>query len=294
MIKDILNATRWQNMLMALACMIIVKIFVINYFYNALGFSSLVSIGEFVLFCLAVLLIMFGSNMMNLYYSENKCHQNKSLIVSSFVIPDAISVLIGYIIGHANGFVHLGSVMLLFAFSSYFYAIRYKNLSIYGGIIVSLFCAMLVLLPGLFELFSLISKPDLFRIIIPEIKEISIVILFFTAFIFLLALTNTLLNHQREAQDFGQNRKMPIYILSLILMFTVTCFQYRYYSASPMRILGLVSLLIHLPLVYFIYELRKALSEEDYVFLSSLLKILFVSILFTMTTVKYIIVSGIE
>lgn len=293
MIKDILNATRWQNMLMALACMIIVKIFVINYFYNALGFSSLVSIGEFVLFCVAVLLVMFGSDTMNLYYSENNCNINKSLIVSSFVVPDAVAVITGYVVGYSNGFVHLGSIMLLFVFSSYFYAIRYQSRRIYGGIIVSLFCAMLVLLPGLFELFSLISKPDLFRIIVPEIKDISVVFLFFATFIFLLALTDTALKYQQEAQEFEQGRKTPIYLLSIILMFTVIFFQYRYYSASPVKILGLVSALVHLPLVYFIYELRKALSEEDYVFLSSLLKILFVSILFTMTTVKYIIVSGI-
>lgn len=293
MIKDILNAARWQNILMAFACMIVVKIFIINYFYNALGFTSLISTGEFVWFCVAVVLIMFGSDMMNLYFSGNGCNLNKSLIVSSFVIPDAVSVITGYIVGYSNGFVHLGSIMLLFVFSSYFYAIRYKNHRIYDDIIVSLFCAMLVLLPGLFELFSLISKPDLFRIIVPEIKEISIVFLFFATFIFLLALTDTALKYQQKAQEFEQGRKTPIYLLSLILMFSVIYFQYRYYSASPVKILGLVSVLMHLPLVYFIYELRKALSEEDYVFLSSLVKILFVSILFTMTTVKYIIIGGI-
>lgn len=293
MIKEILNVARWQNMLMAFACMIVVKIFIINYFYNALGFTSLISTGEFVLFCVAVLLVMFGSDTMNLYYSENNCNINKSLIVSSFVVPDAVAVITGYIVGYSNGFVHLGSIMLLFVFSSYFYAIRYQSRRIYGGIIVSLFCAMLVLLPGLFELFSLISKPDLFRIIVPEIKDISVVFLFFATFIFLLALTDTALKYQQEAQEFEQGRKTPIYLLSIILMFTVIFFQYRYYSASPVKILGLVSALVHLPLVYFIYELRKAISEEDYAFLSSLVKILFVSILFAMTTVKYIIIGGI-
>lgn len=293
MIKDILNAARWQNILMAFACMIVVKIFIINYFYNALGFTSLISTGEFVWFCVAVVLIMFGSDMMNLYFSGNGCNLNKSLIVSSFVIPDAVSVITGYIVGYSNGFVHLGSIMLLFVFSSYFYAIRYKNHRIYDDIIVSLFCAMLVLLPGLFELFSLISKPDLFRIIVPEIKDISVIFLFFATFIFLLALTDTALKYQQEAQEFEQGRKTPIYLLSIILMFTVIYFQYRYYSASPVKILGLVSALVHLPLVYFIYELRKAISEEDYAFLSSLVKILFVSILFAMTTVKYIIIGGI-
>ena len=79
------------------------------------------------------------------------------------------------------------------------------------------------------------------------------------------------------------------FVLVVLLIAATAFFQYQYYQADKMIVLGGISILIYLPLLYFIKEMRSAKSVQDYDFLVKLLNMVFISLLFAMTSLKYVI-----
>lgn len=310
--KIFFNLIRWKSVLLALLALIVVKFFVIDSFYENYvgGQISPISTIEYIIFCFAILLLVIASILINDYFDQDIDKINKAekdiyigkfisekRILSLFYILSTTSVLIGYIIGYLNGFLHLGSLLIVFVFMSYFYSLKYKRSLIVGNLVVAILYSMIIFLPVLFELFTLMNEPGgLFRVIIVPLKEnLLYSTLFFTAITFLITLIREIVGDMQDEEGdrecgcrslvivLGESKtKSVIYILSLIFIALILWFLITNYKSSQLIINILI---VCIPMLFFIKELRKAKSIQDYGFLSELLKIVFVSGLFMMINV---------
>lgn len=310
--KIFFNLIRWKSVLLALLALIVVKFFVIDSFYENYvgGQISPISTIEYIIFCFAILLLVIASILINDYFDQDIDKINKAekdiyigkfisekRILSLFYILSTTSVLTGYIIGYLNGFLHLGSLLIVFVFMSYFYSLKYKRSLIVGNLVVAILYSMIIFLPVLFELFTLMNEPGgLFRVIIVPLKEnLLYSTLFFTAITFLITLIREIVGDMQDEEGdrecgcrslvivLGESKtKSVIYILSLIFIALILWFLITNYKSSQLIINILI---VCIPMLFFIKELRKAKSIQDYGFLSELLKIVFVSGLFMMINV---------
>jgi 4-hydroxybenzoate polyprenyltransferase len=310
--KSFFNLIRWKSVLLALLALIVVKFFVIDSFYENYvgGQISPISTIEYIIFCFAILLLVIASILINDYFDQDIDKINKAekdiyigkfisekRVLSLFYILSTTSVLIGYLIGYLNGFLHLGSLLIVFVFMSYFYSLKYKRSFIVGNLVVAILYSMIILLPVLFELFALMNEPGgLFRVIIVPLKEnLLYSTLFFTAITFLITLIREIVGDMQDEEGdrecgcrslvivLGESRtKSVIYVLSFIFIALTLWFLITNYKSTTLIICILI---VCIPMLFFIKELRKAKSIQDYGFLSELLKIVFVSGLFMMTNI---------
>lgn len=305
--KDFFNLIRWKSLLLCLIALIVVRFFLIKPFYlNFVGdIVSPISNLEYFVFCLSVLLIVVASILINEYFDQDIDKINRAekdlyidriisekRVLSLFYILSIIAVLIAYVIGYLNGFLHLGSLMIVFVFMSYFYSLKYKRIFLVGNVVVAILYSMIVFLPVLFELFALMNAPGgLFKVIILPLKqELLYVALFFTLLTFLLTLIREIVGDMQDEEGdreceshslvvlLGEKKtKNILYILSSIFISVTLYFLFtRYVNIS----LIICILIVCVPMLFFLRELKNARSIQDYGFLSEFLRMMFVSGLF--------------
>ena len=305
--KDFFNLIRWKSLLLCLIALIVVRFFLIKPFYlNFVGdIVSPISNLEYFVFCLSVLLIVVASILINEYFDQDIDKINRpekdlyidrliseKRVLSLFYILSIIAVLIAYVIGYLNGFLHLGSLMIVFVFMSYFYSLKYKRIFLVGNVVVAILYSMIVFLPVLFEVFALMNAPGgLFKVIIIPLKqELLYLALFFTLLTFLLALIREIVGDMQDEKGdrecethsivvlLGEKKtKNILYILTSIFIAVTLYFLFTRYTNVSLIICVLI---ICVPMLFFLRELKNAKSIQDYGFLSEFLRMMFVSGLF--------------
>lgn len=305
--KDFFNLIRWKSLLLCLIALIVVRFFLIKPFYlNFVGdIVSPISNLEYFVFCLSVLLIVVASILINEYFDQDIDKINRAekdlyidriisekRVLSLFYILSIIAVLIAYVIGYLNGFLHLGSLMIVFVFMSYFYSLKYKRIFLVGNVVVAILYSMIVFLPVLFELFALMNAPGgLFKVIILPLKqELLYLALFFTFLTFLLTLIREIVGDMQDEEGdreceshsivvlLGEKKtKNILYILTSIFIAVTLYFLFTRYTNVSLIICVLI---ICVPMLFFLRELKNAKSIQDYGFLSEFLRMMFVSGLF--------------
>ena len=305
--KDFFNLIRWKSLLLCLIALIVVRFFLIKPFYlNFVGdIVSPISNLEYFVFCLSVLLIVVASILINEYFDQDIDKINRAekdlyidriisekRVLSLFYILSIIAVLIAYVLGYLNGFLHLGSLMIVFVFMSYFYSLKYKRIFLVGNVVVAILYSMIVFLPVLFEVFALMNAPGgLFKVIIIPLKqELLYLALFFTLLTFLLTLIREIVGDMQDEEGdrecethsivvlLGEKKtKNILYILTSIFIAVTLYFLFTQYTNVSLIICVLI---ICVPMLFFLRELKNAKSIQDYGFLSEFLRMMFVSGLF--------------
>lgn len=312
--KSFLNLIRWKSVILSLIALIVVRWFLIESFYQTFagGIVSSISTFEYLLFCLSIVLIVIASVLINEYFDQdidkiNRAEKDifigKSIsekkVLNLFYILSTIGVLIAYVIGYLNGFLHLGSLLIAIACISYFYSLKYKRQFVVGNVVVALLYSMIIFLPILFELSSLMkAQPEIFRIIFLPLKEqllpITLLLVLITFGItFIREVVGDMQDEEGDREVgcrsfaivWGEKKtKYLIYIITVLLL-PLIYFLLRYYESYISSII--VALIICIPLIFFLKELKKAKAIQDYGFLSELLKMVYVSCLFAVTMLKF-------
>lgn len=312
--KDFFNLIRWKSVILCIIALFIVRVFLIDSFYQALagGVVSPISNFEYFIFCLSILLIVIASVLINEYFDQdidkiNRAEKDNFIgrfisdkkVLNLFYILSIVGVLIGYVIGYLNGFLHFGSLLIAFVFISYFYSLKYKRQFVVGNLAVAFIYSMIIFLPVLFELFSLLKVyPDVFRILVLPLKtQLLPITLLFTAITFVLTFIREVIGDMQdeEGDREGGCRSIPIVlgerkakkivqIVSVIAILLIGVVLSRYENYTSMIIAALI---VYVPIIFFMRELRKAKAVQDYGFLSDLLKMVYVSCLFAVTMLKF-------
>mgnify|MGYP003291449003 CR=1 FL=1 len=71
--KDFFNLIRWKSVILCIIALFIVRVFLIDSFYQALagGVVSPISNFEYFIFCLSILLIVIASVLINEYFDQD-------------------------------------------------------------------------------------------------------------------------------------------------------------------------------------------------------------------------------
>ena len=305
--KNFFNLIRWKSVVLCLIALIVVRFFLIKPFYLNFvgGFVSPVSNLEYFIFCFSILLVAIASILINEYFDQDIDKINRAekdlyigkiisqkRVLSLFYILSVSAILISYVIGYLNGFLHLGSLMIVFVFMSYFYSLKYKRSFVVGNLVVAILYSMVDFLPVLFDIFTLlIALGGLIKVIILPLKqELLYVTLFFTLLTFLLTLIREIVGDMQDEEGdrecethsivvlLGEKKtKNILYILSSIFIAVTLYFLVTRYTNISLIICVLI---VCVPMLFFLRELKNAKSIQDYGFLSEFLRMMFVSGLF--------------
>ena len=315
MIKDFFELIRWKSILLVAITLIIVRVFIHDCFYEVFELSPALSIPFYALFVLSVVLLVVSCSIADEIINKDKyksIRDGKSFIGTLLqeqtakvlcIVLLVLSLATAYTIGALNGFVHLGTILIVLFGMMYFCSKRYSFQPVAGKLLRALCQALLFLLPTMFETACLANEPKLFEAIGQQnVMIMMLMSLCFGGFAFILSLLTEITADLRDIDDakqinsrsfalyFGEDAtKKTTYFLVVLLIAATAFFQFRYYQADKMIVLGGISILIYLPLLYFIKEMRSAKSVQDYDFLVKLLNMVFISLLFAMTSLKYVI-----
>jgi 4-hydroxybenzoate polyprenyltransferase len=319
--KDFLNLIRWKNLLVILLGLLIVRISIINPFYLKYGYGFLfpyVNSTYYILFIFGILLIAAAANIINDYFDydidlinrdEDKIYVGRIIKKESalklFYILASLGVFIHFAIGYQCGCIQLGFISIVFVLMAYFYSLKYKRMFIIGNIVIAFLYAMIIFLPAIFELLCLMRHIDIFKVLLPNVKRIGYMFLFLTVFTFLLTIIRDIVKDMRnETGDrdcdartsvivLGEKKtKTLLYFLASILILLTGSFLCFYFKPLEVFQVIIIGVIVICPLIYFIIELKKAKIQQDYDFLFQLLGMIFISLLFTLSFVKYIIING--
>ncbi len=291
------------------------RFFIIRSFYSELEIEAIVSLSDYLMFSLSAFLLVITASCLDEWLNRKFYLQNRpdkiyigKTINEKRCLPlslscSVVAVAIAYGAGANKGFGNLGTIILICTALIWIYAKYNKRQPLAGKVIAAFLCAMLLLMPVLFEAFALAAKPDVLRVVgIEALKRMIGFTAIFSGLIFLVVFLRELVKDLRDADDdvevgsktfvtefTDRATKNTAYVFVVAILVLAVYFQVTYYQYSPIMILGGVSLLIHLPLLYFMSELHKAQAVQDYDFLVKLLQMVLISCFFALNTAQYVL-----
>ena len=293
--KAFLNLIRWQNLLMVILTMVLMRYAVIAPLISKIGVILIKGSGEeipmtlqfpwydFVLLVAATVFITAGGYVINDYFDIKTDLINKGKVIVGTKIPrrqammwhnifNIAGVSLGFYISYKAGYIWLGALFLVVSGLLYFYSASYKRQFLIGNIVVALLTAMVPLLVVFYEWPALYKYYTLNAITLPEINFIVYWIGGFALFAFL---TNLIREIIKDIEDFegdiayGRNT-VPVVIgvlsakivsISLIIITISMLYLIWYFFIHDTITLIYLSAAIVLPLLYVIYKL--VISSEQ-------------------------------
>ncbi len=204
-----------------------------------------------------------------------------------FWILSAMGSILGFYISFKVGYINLGTIFIIVSFVLYYYSLKYKRLLLWGNLVVAFLSSLVILLPWLFEFFTLISRPNAFIDHLVCLNMIRKITMLFVGFSFLMTLIREWIKDLEDqiGDEEGGRLSLPIrfgvkktkiFIITLILLFVVLLGiiqsiligqNYTYVSYYSI-------ITISLPLLYLASKITKAQTPSDYHFLSTVSKII--------------------
>ncbi len=321
--KAFLALIRWQNLLMVVLTMLLIRYALLAPLVSKIGVILLKGSGEeipmtlqfpwydFLILVLSTVLITAGGYVINDYFDIKTDLINKGQVIVGTKIPrrkaimwhsvlNITGVLLGFYISYKAGYIWFGSLFMIVSGLLYFYSASYKRQFLIGNIIVALLTAMVPMLVVFFEWPALYKYYSLNAINLPKINFILYWVGGFALFAFLSNLTREVI---KDIEDFegdiayGRNT-IPVVIgilsakiLSICLIVITIALLYLtwHFFISDNITLIYISLTIVLPLLYVIYKLWKSSERKQLHSASSIMKIVMVTGMFYSVVVKIIL-----
>lgn len=293
-----LKLFRIQNLLMIALLMYFVRYFLLRpvYEYDQIvlqmdGFS-------FFLFVLGYILLTAGGYAINDYYDigmdeinrPEKTVLRKEIPLSAGQYAYYIMTFLGVIISLWAIF-RINAPKLIFVLAIvtllyWFYSTKYKREFIVGNIAVAFLAALSVGIVWLYEFFA-----SIYNGIIPihHLGYITRIVLAYAAFAFLLTLIREIIKDMADAEGDSEfncrslpiimgitKTKVLIYILLFVLLTLIAGSSWYFYTISHLYMLAF-SLVLIILMIYFTSRFTKATHRKDFIFLTDLIKIIFLA-----------------
>jgi len=320
--KAFLNLIRWQNLLIVILTMVLMRHAILEPVISKIGVILLKGTGEeipmvlqfpwydFVLLVAATVLITAGGYVINDYFDIKTDLINKGKVIVGTKIPrrqammwhnlfNIAGVSAGFYISWKEGYIWLGALFLVVSGLLYFYSASYKRQFLIGNIIVAILTAMVPLLVVFYEWPPLYKYYTINAITLPKINLIFYWVGGFALFAFLTTLTREII---KDIEDFegdvayGRNT-VPVVIgvlsskvLSVSLIFITIALLYLawYFFINDTITLIYLSAAIVLPLLYVIYRVVISSNRKQLHSASSVMKIVMLTGILYSVVVKII------
>ena len=321
--KAFLNLIRWQNLLIVIITMVLMRYAVLGPLISKIGVILIKGAGEempmvlqfpwydFMLLVAATVFITAGGYVINDYFDIKTDLINKGKVIVSTKIPrrqammwhnifNIAGVSAGFYISWKAGYIWLGALFLIVSGLLYFYSASYKRQFLIGNIVVAILTALVPLLVVLYEWPALYKYYAINAITLPEFNFIFYWIGGFALFAFLTTLTREII---KDIEDFegdaayGRNT-VPVVIgvlsskivsVSLIIITIVLLFLTWYFFINDAITLIYLSAAIVLPLLYVIFKVVISQNRKQLHSASSFMKIVMLTGILYSVVVKVII-----
>ncbi|MCX6326376.1 MAG: geranylgeranylglycerol-phosphate geranylgeranyltransferase [Bacteroidia bacterium] len=322
--KAFLNLIRWQNLLIVILTMVLMRYAVLGPVIGKIGVILLnMGTGEeipmvlrfpwydFMLLVAATVFITAGGYVINDYFDIKTDLINKGKVIVGTKIPrrqammwhnilNFAGVSAGFYISWKAGYIWLGTLFLVVSGLLYFYSASYKRQFLIGNIIVAILTAMVPLLVVFYEWPALYKYYTINAIALPKINFIFYWVGGFALFAFLTTLTREII---KDIEDFegdvayGRNT-VPVVIgvlsakvvsVSLIIITVALLYLTWYFFINDTITLIYLSAAIVLPLLYVIYKVVISNNRQQLHSASSAMKIVMLTGILYSVVVKVIL-----
>jgi 4-hydroxybenzoate polyprenyltransferase len=321
--KAFLNLIRWQNLLIVILTMLLMRYAVLESLISKISVVLKAGTGtqvtmilqfpwyDFLLLIAATTFITAGGYVINDYFDIKTDLINKGKVIIGTKIPrrlammwhnifNIIGVGLGFYISWKAGNIWIGSVFLIVSGLLYFYSASYKRQFLIGNIIVAILTAMVPMLVAFFEWAAVYRYYYFKAISLPELDFIFYWVGGFALFAFLTTLTREIIKDIEDFEgdrEFGRNT-VPIMIgvlyakivsISLIIITIILLYLTWYFFINDNITLIYVSGAIVLPLIYAIYLLVISSDKKQLHSASRCMKIVMLTGLLYSVLVKVIL-----
>jgi 4-hydroxybenzoate polyprenyltransferase len=305
--KALLSLIRWQNLLIVILSMVLMRYAVIEPLIGKIEVILLKGIGEalpmelqfpwydFVILVAATVFITAGGYVINDYFDIKTDLINKGKVIVGTKIPrrqammwhnifNITGVIAGFYISWKAGYIWMGTLFLIVSGLLYFYSASYKRQFLIGNIIVAVLTAMVPLLVVIYEWPALYRYYAVYAIILPDINFIFFWVGGFAVFAFLTTLTREIIKDIEDFEgDIAYGRKtLPIVIgvvtskivsVSLIIITIALLYIIWHLFVNDYITLGYISVTVVLPLLFVIYKIIISRNRKQLHAASSIMKI---------------------
>jgi len=321
--KAFFKLIRWQNLLIVILTMVLMRYAVISTLIGKIGVILLIGAGEevpmvlqfpwydFILLVAATVFITAGGYVINDYFDIKTDLINKGKVIVGTKIPrrkammwhnifNLAGVLAGFYISWKAGYIWLGTLFLIVSGLLYFYSASYKRQFLIGNLIVAILTAMVPLLVVFYEWPALYKYYTLNAITPPKIDFIIYWIGGFAIFAFMTTLIREII---KDIEDFegdvayGRNT-IPVVIgvlsarivsISLIIITIALLYlTWNFFLHDTITLIYLSSAIV-LPLLYVILKLIVSNNRKQLHSASRILKIIMLSGILYSVVVKAIL-----
>lgn len=305
--KAFFDLIRWQNLLIVILTMFLMRYAVIEPILSKVGIVLLQGSGEetpmmlqyslfnFILLVAATVFITAGGYVINDYFDIQTDLINKGkVIVGSRIqrrqammlhnIFNLAGVAIGFYISWRSGYLWLGLMFLMVSGLLYFYSASYKRQFLIGNIIVAILTAMVPLLVCFYEWPALYKYYSVNAAVLPELNFVFYWIGGFAFFAFITTLTREII---KDIEDFegdvayGRNTipvitgiltakiiSVSLIILTIVLLY-LTWYLYLFDEVTLIYITGTVVI----PLIFVMVTVFRSTGRKQLHRASRMMKI---------------------
>lgn len=321
--KAFFDLIRWQNLLIVILTMVLMRYAVIEPVLSKVGIVLLHGSGDetpmmlqfslfnFILLVAATVFITAGGYVINDYFDIKTDLINKGKVIVGTRIQrrqammlhnifNLAGVAIGFYISWRSGYLLLGVMFLMVSGLLYFYSASYKRQFLVGNIIVALLTAMVPLLVGFYEWHALFKYYSVNAVDLPELKFLFYWIGGFAFFAFITTLTREII---KDIEDFegdvayGRNTipvvtgvltskiiSVSLIILTIVLLY-LTWYLYLFDKVTLIYISGAVVI----PMIFVIVTVFRSTDRKQMHQASRMMKIVMLSGIFYSVIVKILL-----
>ena len=321
--KAFLNLIRWQNLLIVILTMVLMRYAVLGPVIGTIGVILLNGTGEevqmviqfslvdFILLVLATLFLTAGGYVINDYFDIKTDLINKGRVIVGTRIPrqrammwhnifNIAGVSLGFYISWKAGYIWLGTMFLIVSGLLYFYSASYKRQFLIGNLVVATLVAMVPMLVVIYEWPALYRYYTLNGTTLPEFNLIFYWVGGFAVFAFLTTLAREIIKDIEDFEGdlaFGRNT-VPVVIgilpakivsVSLVAITIVLLCLTWYLFINDIITLIYLSVTIILPLAYVIFKVVISNNRKQLHNASSIMKLVMLTGILYSLVVKAIL-----
>ncbi|MEI8224314.1 MAG: geranylgeranylglycerol-phosphate geranylgeranyltransferase [Bacteroidota bacterium] len=321
--KAFLSLIRWQNLLIVILTMVLMRYAVLEPVISKIGVILLKGTGEeipmvlqfpwydFLLLVAATVFITAGGYVINDYFNIKADLINKGKVIVGTKIPrrqammwhnifNIAGVSAGFYISWKAGYIYLGVLFLIVSGLLYFYSVSYKRQFLIGNIIVAILTAMVPLLVVFYEWPALYKYYTINAISLPKINFVFYWVGGFALFAFLTTLTREIIKDTEDFEGdvaYGRNTVAVVFgvlsakvvSVSLIIITVALLYLIWYFFINDTITLIYLSAAIVLPLLYVIYKVVISCDRKQLHSASSIMKIVMLTGILYSVVVKVIL-----
>jgi 4-hydroxybenzoate polyprenyltransferase len=321
--KEFFDIIRWQNLLIVVLTMFLMRYAVVEPVLGKTGVILLQGSGEetpmmlqfslfnFILLVAATVFITAGGYVINDYFDIKTDLINKGKVIVGTRIQrrqammlhnilNLAGVSIGFYISWKSGYFWLGLMFFIVSGLLYFYSASYKRQFLIGNIIVAVLTAMVPLLVGFYEWPALYKYYSVYAIVLPDLSFLFYWIGGFAFFAFITTLTREII---KDIEDFegdvayGRNTipvvtgvitakiiSVSLIILTIVLLY-LTWFLYLFDKVTLIYISGAVVL----PLIFVMITVFRSTDRKQMHMASRMMKIVMLTGILYSVVVKILL-----